>query len=43
MTPTKNEIKDIMKLIMSLESRGVLLKGTKLVVNKEYFSIFLRH
>ena len=27
-TLTNNEIKDIIKVIMSLENRGVLLKGT---------------
>ena len=27
-TLTKNEIKDIIKVIKSLENRGVLLKGT---------------
>ena len=27
-TPTNNEIKDIMKVIKSVENRGILLKGT---------------
>ena len=39
-----NEIKDI-KVIRSLENRGILLKVTtrKLLVQKEDFSIFLDH
>ena len=41
-----NEIKDIAKLIRSLENSGILLKKyllEKLVVKKEGFSIFLDH
>ena len=41
-----NEIKDIAKLIRSLENSGILLKKyllEKLVVKKEDFSIFLDH
>ena len=38
-TLTNNEIKDIIKVIKSLENKGVLLKATtaKLLVKKEYF------
>ena len=43
-TLTKNEIKDI-KVIRSLENRGILLKETtkKLLVKKDDFSVFLNH
>ena len=39
----KNEAKDIIKVIRSLENRGIVLKRTtkKLLVKKENFSIFL--
>ena len=39
----KNETKDIIKVIRSLENRGIVLKRTtkKLLVKKENFSIFL--
>ena len=45
MTLTKNEIKDITKVIKSLENRGILLKELleKLLVKKEDFSLFLGH
>ena len=45
MTLTKNEIKDIIKVIKSLENRGILLKELqeKLLVKKEDFSLFLGH
>ena len=45
MTLTKNEIKDIIKVIKSLENRGILLKELleKLLVKKEDFSVFLGH
>ena len=45
MTLTKNEIKDIIKVIKSLENRGILLKELleKLLVKKEDFSLFLCH
>ena len=33
MTPTNNEINDIMKVIASLENRGNLLKGTTRKIN----------
>ena len=40
---TKNEVKDIMKVIKSLENRGVLLKGTARKVSQEGgFLSFLR-
>ena len=44
-TLTNNEIKDIMKVIKSLENRGMLCKGTieKLLVKKEDFKFFLDH
>ena len=44
-TLTNNKIKDIMKVIRSLENRGILLKELleKLLVKKEDFSIFLDH
>ena len=44
-TLTNNEIKDIMKVIKALENRGILLKGNtrKILIKKEYFSIFLGH
>ena len=44
-TLTKNEIKDIIKVIRSLENRGILLKETtkKLLVKKDDFSVFLNH
>ena len=43
-TLTKNEIKDIMKVIRSLENRGILLKGTtkKLTSQEGGFLNFLR-
>ena len=39
---TKNEIKDIIKVIKSLENRWMLLKGTtkKIVEKKGDFSVF---
>ena len=42
---TKKETKDIIKVMTSLENRGILLKETtkKKVVKKEDFSIFLDH
>ena len=40
-TLTNNEIKDIMRVIKSLENRGIFLKPEKLVVKKKDFSIFL--
>ena len=45
MTLTKNEIKNIIKVIKSLENRGILLKELleKLLVKKEDFSLFLGH
>ena len=46
LTPTNNELKDIIKVITrSLENRGLLLKrnSIKLLVKKEDFSIFLNH
>ena len=45
MALTKNEIKDIIKVIKSLENRGILLKELleKLLVKKEDFSLFLGH
>ena len=45
MTLTKNEIKNIIKVIKSLENRGILLKELleKLLVKREDFSIFLGH
>ena len=41
---TNNEIKDIIKLIRSLENRGILLKGTvgKTIRQEGGFSDFLR-
>ena len=43
MTLTKNEIKNIIKVIKPLENRGSLLKDTtgKLLLKKKAFSIFL--
>ena len=43
-TQTNNEIKDILKVISSLENRGILLKGVtqKLAVKKD-ISIFVDH
>ena len=43
-TLTYNEIKDIIKVIKSLENRGVLLKGftRKITSQEERFIIFLR-
>ena len=43
-TLTNNEIKDIMKVIKSLENRGILLKGTtrKITSQEERFFNFLR-
>ena len=38
-TPTNNEIKDIMKMIKSLENRGILLKGTARTSNDSFFTI----
>ena len=45
MTLTKNEIKNIIKAIKSLENREILLKELleKLLVKREDFSIFLGH
>ena len=42
LTLTNNEIKDIKKVIRSLENRGILLKGAikKLLLKKDSFSIF---
>ena len=42
---TNKETKDIIKVIRSLENRGILLKGItkKIVVKKEDFSSFLDH
>ena len=42
---TNNEIKYIMKVIRSLENRGIFLKEQleKLLVKKEDFSVFLNH
>ena len=44
-TLTNNEIKDIMKVIKSLENRGILLKGTtaKITGQEGGFLIFLNH
>ena len=44
-TPTNNEIKDIVKVIRSLENRGILLKEIleKLIAKKEDFLTFLNH
>ena len=44
-TLTNNKIKDIIKVIKSLEKRRILLKGTtkKSLIKKEDFSIFLGH
>ena len=41
-TLANNEMKDVIKVIKSLENRGVLLKGTtkKLLVKKKDLSIF---
>ena len=41
---TNNDIKDIIKVINSLENRGVLLKGTtrKISIHKQEFLNFLR-
>ena len=41
---TNNEIKDIVKVVKSLENRGILLKGTtrKITSRKEEFLNFLR-
>ena len=41
-TLTNNELKDIIKVIKSLENREILLKTTtrKILVKKEDFSIF---
>ena len=41
-TLTDNKIKDIMKVIKSLENRGILLKKN-LLVKKEDFKTFLDH
>ena len=43
-TPTNNEITDLMKVIKSLENRGILLKGTNRKVTSQEggFLIFLR-
>ena len=43
-TPTNNEIRDIMKVIKSLENRGILLKGTtrKITSQEGGFLNFLR-
>ena len=48
-TPTYNEIKDIIKVIKSLENRGISLKGfarfarfAKITSQEERFIIFLR-
>ena len=43
-TITNNEIKDIMKVIKSLENRGILLKGTtrKITTQEGGFLNFLR-
>ena len=43
-TLRSNEIKDVMKVIKSLENRGVLLKGTtrKITSHKGEFLDFLR-
>ena len=43
-TPTYNEIKDIIKVIKSLENRGLSLKGfaRKITSQEEGFIIFLR-
>ena len=43
LTLTNNEIKDVIKVIRSLENRGIFLKGTskKLLVKKEDFLFFL--
>ena len=38
-TLTNNEIKDIMKMIKSLENRGILLKGTARTSNDSFFTI----
>ena len=45
MTLTNNEIKDIIKIIRSLENKKNLLIGIleKLLFKKEDFSIFLDH
>ena len=42
---TNNEIKDIIKVIRSLENRGILLKETirKITFKKEDFSVLLEH
>ena len=44
-TLTNNEIKDIMKVMKSLENRGILLKETikNLIVKKKDFTLFLDH
>ena len=44
MTTTKNEIKEIMKIIRSLENKKILLKGTIIkITNQEWeFFNFLR-
>ena len=34
-TPTNNEIKDIVKVIRSLENRGILLKGNTRKINSQ--------
>ena len=44
-TLTNNEIKNVIKVISSLEKRGTLFKGTtkNLPLKKKDFSIFLDH
>ena len=44
-TITNNDITYIIKVIRSLENRGILLKKTtrKIIIKKNYFSIFICH
>ena len=44
-TRTDNEITDVIKVIMSLENRGILLKGTtrRITCQEKDFQIFLDH
>ena len=44
-TLTSNEMKDIIKVITSVENRGILLRGTteKVIIEKGGFLMFLVH
>ena len=43
MTLINNEIKDIMKVIKSLENKGILLKGTATKITSQEGGFFLRN